>query len=549
MTKQLRRTNTNWITDLTFLTIGIGVLFLLMAGSRPLFTPDEGRYAEIGREMITRHDFLTPYLNGLKYFEKPPLFYWLESIAISLGGLNLWSLRSINVILGLSGCLLTYAVARKLYSRTTGLLAALILATSTLYFVMAHMVSLDLPVTVFFTTAMYLFLLGIQNNKVNSYYILGCASFAALAVLTKGLIGLLFPGLVIGLWIISSSKWRLISQLPIISAIILFLAIAAPWHILISLKHPEFFNFYFIQQHFYRYATTSIGHIQPVWFFIPNLIAGFFPWIAFLPQTFWYNWQVTSNKSINRFLMIWACSIFIFFSYSKSKLIPYILPIFPALAILTANYIQSCLNKMPGKGIRWGSIIVFLLSIIIAYTFINFALTATLLQPTSAKLWLCLSAYLLVIGMSAAGIYAYKSTQTSISITIISAALFLLTAYAAIPGIDTRTIRPLANIIKPVLKTEDTVVTYNQYYQDLPFYLQRHVNVLNWRNELTFGMNHQADHDWLIDDDEFWKMWNGQGRVFVLMSQKEFSTFKHLNQVHSFILWGETPTNIMISNR
>ena len=215
---------TSWWLDIFFLLIVLGGLFFILLGSRPLFTPDEGRYAEIAREMVMRSDYVTPYLNGIKYFEKPILFYWLGAAAIKLGGLNLWSVRSINALLGLLGCLLTYVTARKLYDRMTGLLAAMILGTSVLYFVMAHMVSLDLPVTVFLTMSMYSFLLGSQEprDRVRRFYLWGASTAAALAVLTKGLIGIVFPIMVISVWMAIMHEWRLLKKLYLPSCLFIF---------------------------------------------------------------------------------------------------------------------------------------------------------------------------------------------------------------------------------------------------------------------------------------------------------------------------------------
>ncbi|TAK75988.1 MAG: phospholipid carrier-dependent glycosyltransferase, partial [Gammaproteobacteria bacterium] len=201
--QRAKQNPSSWWVDSLFLLFILGGLFFILLGVRPLFVPDEGRYAEIAREMTVTHDYVTPYLNGIKYFEKPALFYWLGAAAIKLGGLQLWSIRSVNAFISLLGCLLTYVTARKLYGRLTGLLAALILGTSTLYFVMTHMVSLDLPVTVFFTASLYAFLLaypqpmGIKRRA----YFWGAAAAAALAVLTKGLIGIVFPAMIIGAWL------------------------------------------------------------------------------------------------------------------------------------------------------------------------------------------------------------------------------------------------------------------------------------------------------------------------------------------------------------
>jgi len=316
---QLPNQSTSWWIDILFLLLVLGGLFFILLGVRPLFVPDEGRYAEIGREMIASGDYITPYLNSIKYFEKPILFYWLEAAAIKIAGLNLWSLRSINALLGLLGCLMTYITARQLYNRKTGLLAAFILGTSMLYFVMAHMISLDLTVTVFIAMSLYAFLLGTQRplGWSRQFYFWGASAAAALAVLTKGLIGIVFPSMIIFVWIAIVGDWRILKRMYLPSCILVFLAIALPWHILVGQRNPEFYYFYFIQQHFLRYATTEIGHYQPIWYFIPYLIIGFFPWVVFLPQAiakqFSWSWQQRHEHTSELFLLLWVLLIFAFF--------------------------------------------------------------------------------------------------------------------------------------------------------------------------------------------------------------------------------------------
>lgn len=551
----LSRPSYSWWKDIALITLIIGGLFFILLGVRPLFVPDEGRYAEIAREMVASGNYVTPYLNGIKYFEKPALFYWLESIAIHWGGLNLWSLRSINALLGLFGCIITYCTGRQLYDRSTGLLAALILGTSALYFVMAHMISLDLPVTFFLMATLYAFILGIQhiNSPSRRYYFWTSSIAAACAVLTKGLIGLVFPLMIITTWIALLGEWRLLKRVCLPSCLFIFFLITTPWHLLVGSYNPEFFYFYFIKQHFLRYTTLKIGHYQPVWFFIPTLMLGFFPWIVFLPQTIKQalpsSWQTRHQQKNALFFLLWAVLIFIFFSFSKSKLIPYILPVFPPLAILTAHYLQqaiACKNTI-GLKLSYAALLIF--SSLIMVVFFIFPHYVHVPDPITATRYLYLAGTVLFIGILTANLFVYRHPHRATTITFSTCALFLLLFYAAIPAIDARTIKPLSNRLKPILRPNDEVITYNQYYQDLPFYLERRVTILNWKNELTFGSQHQNKPDWMINDPIFWQHWHSQRRIFVIMGAKEYHQFRLRHAKETDYLIAQTINNVLISNK
>lgn len=548
--------NTFRSKDILFLLLFLGTLFFILLGTKPLFVPDEGRYAEIAREMAVSGNFITPHLNDIKYFEKPILFYWLEVAAIKLSGLNLWSLRSINALLGLFGCFMTYYCGRTLYNRTTGLLAALILGSSALYFVMVHMISLDIPVTVFLTANLYCFLLAYQQitDTARRWFMWGAALTAGLAVLSKGLIGIVFPILIIGSWITFTHQWRQIKYFFLPSSVLIFLLITLPWHVLVSLSNPEFFHFYFIEQHFLRYATTDIGHYQPVWFFLPVLIMGLFPWIMFLPQALitalrqvWHRPRV---HRIEIFFLLWAGLIFVFFSFSKSKLMPYILPVFPPLTLLIAHYLQQALTIKPlPLGIKIGCASLWLTAVIIATILVWFLPSATFPDPHTATLCLYLALFFFFIGSLGACGYAFYNSIHFITVILISTWLCLITMLASIPAIDTRTIRPLAMQLTPILKPQDDVITYNQYYQDLPFYLRRRVSILNWRNELSYGMQQQNTRDWMIDDNTFWQRFHSKQRVFVLLSQSEYQQLRKTRPKETFYLLGNTMTTVLISNQ
>lgn len=543
----------SWCKDICFLTLILGSLFFILLGTRPLFVPDEGRYAEIAREMISRSDYVTPYLNSIKYFEKPIFFYWLGAAAIKIGGLNLWSLRSINALLGLLGCLLTYFTARKLYDRKTGLLAALILGTSTLYFVMAHMISLDLPVTVLIAACLFAFILGIQHppSLKRRFYLWGASAAAALAVLTKGLIGLVFPGMIIFVWILLLNDWRILKQLYLPSCIVIFLLIAAPWHVLVGERNPEFFYFYFVQQHFLRYTTKDVGHYQPVWFFLPTLAIGYFPWLVFLPQALAHalpRWRERVQHKNELFFLLWAVLIFIFFSFSKSKLIPYILPVLPPLAILTAVYLKTAIADKK-IGLKIGFICLVIISAFFSYVLYHFIKTSLLPDKHWASIWLNIAGSILLIG-SLYCCYCAFSKPCRATLTLVGVTwLFLISCLIAIPAIDNRTILPLANKINSVLQPADEVVAYDQYYQDLPFYVKRKITILNWQNELTYGMQHQDTSDWMIDDATFWQRWKSDKRLFVIMDMDNFHQLGIIQPNVKYYVLDKTNANVLISNK
>lgn len=542
----------HWLSDILWLTLLLSLVFFSLLASRPLLTPDEGRYAEIGREMAARGDYITPYLNGIKYFEKPVLFYWLGAFAIKLGGVNIFAVRAINAVIGMLGCLLTYATGRLLYGRTAGIIASLVLGTSTLYFVMSHMVSLDLPVTVFISASLYGFILATKAETATGrrWFFWGAAAASALAVLTKGLIGIVFPGMIAFAWMLVMNEWRQLSRLPIVSALVIFFLIAAPWHIAVNHYNPEFFQFYFIEQQFLRYTTLNIGHYQPAWFFIPVFAASFFPWIAFLPQMLSASLpkRFADRKpySTEIFLLLASLLIFIFFSFSKSKLIPYILPVLPPLALLMGRYLAAQLQQI-SRGFILGVIALIVFSaVLVQYLW---SIRIAVMDPVQAILYLRASLAGLLITSVLALLALRYAAKASLVFIISGAIWFLVLAHASVQFIDTRTVQPLAMTLNKMLQPKDEVITYNQYYQDLPFYIQRRVTILNWRNELTFGMSHQNTDEWMITTPTFLKRWKSAQRIYMIMSLSELKRFHEMYPHERIIIIKQTPTNALVTNR
>ena len=288
---------------------------------------------------------------------------------------------------------------------------------------------------------------------------------AAGAMMTKGLIGIVFPGVIAGLWFLIFQRWRMLTQLHFISGLLIFIALVTPWHILAQLQASEFFNFYFIDQQFLRYATPIAHRSQFPLFYVPVILLGTLPWIYFLPKTLitlkQVRWKNRFQYENEIFFIAWFLFVFLFFSASNSELIPYVLPAFPPLAILIAHYLAA--------------------------------------QKKSC-------------------------TKPVIIIYIITSVLFIA-AVTRVDYFDDHTVKPLAIFIKKHIQAGDEVVAYHHYYQDLPFYLQRVITVNESFDELTFGAEHENTQQWMIHEPAFEERWKSNTTVYLLINKKKYLLF------------------------
>ncbi len=556
-TKNQHYTPDRWFFDILILTLILGCLLAFNMGYAPLSVPDGGRYAEIPREMLITGNFITPHLNGLIYLEKPILFYWLQALSIYIFGLNEAALRLWPMLFALGGCLATYIAGRVLFSRLCGWLASIILATSLLYFAMAQRITLDMPLTVLLTASLYCFLLAsrMHPGKKRRWLMWGCYIFSALALLTKGLIGIVFPMAIIGLWIIGGNQWRQLKHLYLISGGIIFLLIALPWHVLVQWQNPDFFNFYFINQHILRYLNKDVGHYQPVWFFVPILMLGFAPWIAFLGQALKHHIVMRKihpdTYLSGLYLIIWASFIFVFFAISKSKLIPYILPLFPAIALLTGNYFASLWQRRrPPRDCIAGFLLLLLVAVIgnCIYLYAIYGHHHWHI-PASSTAFILSCALITLISSIAASISVWRwGTPLAFMIVVIGTTAMLGLYTIARPTLDARSIKPLALHLKPMLKPQDAVIVYGYYYQDLPVYLQRRIEVVNWVNEFAYGLQHQNANAWMISETQFWQSWYSSQRDYVIMQRKQYQRLRKTHPHTHFYVLDKTHRDILLTN-
>ena len=324
-------------------------LLVLEPGRVPLFEPDEGRYGEFPREMLATGDWITPRLNGVLYFEKPPLYYWSVAASMAVLGPTELAVRLPGKLSAAGMVLLAAAFARRRYGARTGLLAGLVCASSLLVVALARIAIIDPMLSLAMSGAAFAFAAFAEGDEAGDALrarraLYGFHVACAAAVLLKGLIGVVLPGGAIVFWTIWTGRWRTLARVFSPGPLLVFLALAVPWHVAMARQHPDFLQFYFVHEHFDRFAKTEHKRTGPLVYFVPVLLAGFLPWTAFLGR-----WKETlpglsraagMARATEGFLWMFSGLVFAFFSVSRSKLIPYVLPIWPALAVLLALGIE-----------------------------------------------------------------------------------------------------------------------------------------------------------------------------------------------------------------
>jgi 4-amino-4-deoxy-L-arabinose transferase-like glycosyltransferase len=552
----------SWAIDLLLLALLIGGFFLLFLGGRPLAVPSEARYAELGREIVATGDWLTPRINGVEYFFKPPLFYWVQAAFIHAFGMAEWALRLPTALFALGGCLIAYATGRAIYGRHAGLVGAAIMATSLLWFGLSRVILLDVPVGVFLSLALMAFLFATKaapESRARSIWLYTMYAAAAGATMTKGLIGIVLPGLVIGLWIVLTWNWKLLLQVKLVPGLALFLALTVPWHVAVGIENPPFWHFYFVREHWERFTSTVHGRTQPWWFFAGVMVAGFFPWSVIVFQAFARNFMALVRRTEawrdELFLALWFWAIFLFFSASSSKLIPYVTPLVVPLALFAGRYVVEALAT-GAKSLRWAlwvltgiasALAVAAIVVALGHTYLFKGDTAEDVASVAPVLpWLALGATL----AAAALVWGLRrSTRAALIVAGIAGAVFLQGVDVTMAGQQPRSMKPLALALNPILKLEDEVVTFRTYPQDLPSYIGRRVSVFQWSGELDFGRQWEDTSAWMFDDPaELWRRWHGERTVYMILPER-FESDVRAGAGERYVELARTRRAILIVNR
>src|SRR6201996_6064641 len=330
---------------LLLLLLAFAILWFAPLDYRHLVPSDEGRYAEMAREMFVTNDWITPRYNGYKYFEKPPLQTWANALTFAWFGIGAWQARLYTALTGFAGVLLIGFTGARVFNAATGVFAAIVLATSPYWNLMGHFNTLDMGLSFWMELTLCALLLAQRPNLPTGQVRLWmwvCWASMALAVLSKGLVGVILPGAVLVLYTLIARDWALWKRLHLIGGVILFFAIVTPWFVLVQERNPEFLNFFFIVQQFKRYLTPEQNRPGAFYYFVPVILVGFLPWLSVSVQSIRHALRLPRQPngfSPVAMLLVWAAFIFLFFSASHSKLISYTLPVAPALALVIGMYL------------------------------------------------------------------------------------------------------------------------------------------------------------------------------------------------------------------
>jgi 4-amino-4-deoxy-L-arabinose transferase-like glycosyltransferase len=519
-------------TNLAALCGGVAVamlaagIFFFHLGSYGLWEPDEARYAEIAREMIASSNFVVPHLNYVPYIEKPPLLYWLTAASMRLLGVDEFSARLPNAAAALIAVLATWFFTLRIFDHRRAILAGAVLACSGLYAVMAQVLTTDMLLTATMTVS--LFALFLQWREGGRWWLAGYLAMA-LAVLAKGPVAVAIPILAGAIFLGTESRLRhrigrtlatngvgqlssrglqnrdgdgrssVMRRLHITAGLILVAVAALPWFVAITMRQPDFPQFYLIGEHLRRFMEGGYSHREPIYYYLPVLTGGFLPWTLALPLI---PWQSFEPNPARRFCLIVIATVFILFSLASSKLVPYILPAFPFLAVITADGLMAFdgagvhgsgrqladprrLTAMTGLLMIAGGAIIAIAASVQLFQSPYPAMIRPALYAAGAVVSLC--------AVVASGAFWRRRFRLGMGLLVVGAAsTLIIVSYGRIMLEPTRSYAVLARRIERIAP-DAKLICYPRYVQSLPFYGHRRVIVVGAKTELAYGAAHVPD--------------------------------------------------------
>ena len=466
--------------DLLIILVVCGASFCWGLANLPLIGPDEPRYIEVALEMYVSGDWITPRLAGVTWFEKPALLYWLAVAGFALFGVSELSARLGVAALSTGGVLLLYLFSKHIRDRRFAIYSALALATMGLWIGFSRGATFDLPLAVATECAILSFFLSdLEDHKRGSgYWLLACGVAFGLGLLAKGLAGLVIPGLVIGIYLLVARRLQLLFSQPLLifGSGVLCLLTAGVWYAPMISRHGwAFIDDFFISHHVQRYLTDKYHHPQPFYFFPLVALAGSFPWTAFLLSAAGRGLiqmrarlatraapDSSSHGRLDLLIWTWVLVPIVFFSFSGSKLPGYILPAFPALALLVGKEVSVHAK-------RWHFAVTAVLLIVVAVGVSKLGPAETGIDSGAIRVVALIAICVALLSVA----FSLRGRQTTAIWTLVTGAAILVIASVSVfyPSLGAReSLKDLAATARAQARKDERLVFYLDSHQGINYY-------------------------------------------------------------------------------
>jgi len=585
------------------------LLWALVYGSalfRPALLDDaDSVHAEAAREMLDRHDWVTLHVNGIRYLEKAPLFYWMIGSSFELFGVHDWSAR---LPLALSVLALLYSVyflGARAFGESAGFYAALASGFAFGPYIFTRFLIPDILVSLWFILGLGFFALTFESPEPSRWACWGFAASCALNVLTKGLIGLVFPCAAAGAYLLLTGQLRHLLKMRLVSSSVIFFAIAAPWHILAGILNPTkgnvrgFFWFYFVNEHFLRYLNKRIPRdydTVPLLLFWGLVVVWLLPWSSFLPQALA---RVPSFRQRQAGLLadratllffLGGTFVVLFFSFSTRQEY-YVLPALPAFALLLGRWLREEELSPPGSPPRrWGIVSSAVLGAAGCMAFFAAVFFARFSAPSatsadisdlihsspaqSQQYALSLGHFLdlntqvmalfrfplllfgtsLLVGSAANWFFRRRNRPTlgNVSLTVMAAGLLLAVHIALVTFSPMLTSKPLADAISRAYQPGDIIELNGEYEggSTIGYYTGHQVRILNGRSANLWYASRFPDAPQIFDDNAaFQRLWNGPQRIFLWTEiEKQADALRGIDEKSVYVL-AKSGGKLILTNR
>lgn len=499
-------------------------------GDYSLKEPDEGRYAEIPREMVQSGDFTVPRLNDVRYFEKPPFLYWSVAASYKLFGISEWSFRFPNALAAALCVFSLFFFLRRWVDEGAAFLASLVLLSSMGFFAMARIVTTDMILTFWLFLSLLCFYGYYRERK--SAFLYGFYAAMALATLTKGPVAPVLLCATIFVFLLTERNISFAKQMKPVRGLLLYLLIAAPWFVIISLREKEFFDFFFVDQHFLRFISTKHKRGGPVYYFIPVLLAGMLPWSFFIPRAVLSAWK----RPDCRLFLLWSAIVFAFFSLSGSKLPPYILPLFPTVSVVVGGLFHDRAGspfRKPWEIIACGlfmAILAFSCLVYFSPSFMAYIADVSMDAPGITgdlrhfSLWISFTASVCLVLL----FFRRFRLPGPLFVILFLFSLSTVIAIMAQSGVIDRvnTVKKLAAAAREADPPPDIIVNYSALDLTLPFYLGRPVTIASYKGELAMGSKYDDAKKIFMEEEEFFRLIGSEKKVLFVTKLKRIDNLE-----------------------